>query len=39
MNDADVIAQLRALAYRVETLAQRVQRLSEENRSLRQQQE
>ena len=39
MNDADVIAQLRALAYRVETLAQRVQRLSEKNRSLRQQQE
>ena len=34
MQTADAIAELRALAIRVDALAQRVQRLSEENRSL-----
>lgn len=39
MDSFDVIAQLRALADRVDALAQRAQRLSDENRSLRQSQE
>ena len=36
---SDMIAELRALAAKVDTLALRVQRLSEENRGLRLQQE
>ncbi len=39
MDSPDALAELRALAARVETLVERCQRLSDENRSLRQQQE
>ena len=39
MDHAELIAQLRAMAVRVDALAARAQQLAEENRSLRQQQE
>jgi cell division protein ZapB len=39
MDNAEVIAQLRAIAASVDTLADRAQQLAAENRSLRQQQE
>ena len=39
MDNADVLAQLRAITARVDTLVDRLQQLSAENRSLRQQQE
>ena len=39
MDNADLIAQLRAIAASVDVLVQRTQQLSDENRSLRQQQE
>jgi cell division protein ZapB len=39
MDNADLIAQLRAIAASVDVLVQRTQQLTDENRSLRQQQE
>jgi cell division protein ZapB len=39
MDSADTLAQLQALAARIDQLAALAQRLTEENRSLRQQQE
>jgi len=39
MDNADVLAQLRAINARVDALVDRLQHLSAENRSLRQQQE
>lgn len=39
MDNADVLAQLRAINARVDALVERLQHLSAENRSLRQQQE
>ena len=39
MDNAEVIAQLRAIATRVDALVERAQQLAAENRSLRQQQE
>ena len=39
MDNADLIAQLRAIAASVDVLVQRTQPLTDENRSLRQQQE
>ncbi len=39
MDNAEVIAQLRAIAARVDALVERTQQLAAENRSLRQQQE
>ncbi|MHC9084802.1 TIGR02449 family protein [Luteimonas sp. RIT-PG2_3] len=39
MDSPDVISQLRALTARVDGLVERLQRLSDENRSLRQQYE
>ena len=39
MDTADLIAQLRAIAASVDVLVQRTQQLTDENRSLRQQQE
>ena len=39
MDNADLIAQLRAIAASVDVLVQRAQQLTDENRSLRQQQE
>jgi cell division protein ZapB len=39
MDNADLIAQLRAIAASVDVLVQRTQQLADENRSLRQQQE
>ena len=39
MDNADQIAQLRAIAASVDVLVQRTQQLTDENRSLRQQQE
>ena len=39
MDNADLIAQLRAIAASVDVLVQRMQQITDENRSLRQQQE
>ena len=39
MDNADLIAQLRAIAASVDVLVQRTQQLTDENRSLRQQHE
>ena len=39
MDNVDLIAQLRAIAASVDVLVQRTQQLTDENRSLRQQQE
>ena len=39
MDNADLIAQLRAIAASVDVLVHRTQQLTDENRSLRQQQE
>jgi cell division protein ZapB len=39
MDNADLIAQLRAIAASVDVLVQRTQQLADENRGLRQQQE
>lgn len=39
MDNADVLAQLRAINARVDALVERLQHLSAENRALRQQQE
>jgi len=39
MDNADLIAQLRTIAASVDVLVQRTQQLTDENRSLRQQQE
>ena len=39
MDNADLIAQLRAIATSVDVLVQRTQQLADENRGLRQQQE